>query len=433
MDIVEYLYNAFPFYERQGKSGYKPGMFNSFALDEHFGYPHRSFKTIHIAGTKGKGSTSHMLASILQEQGYKTGLYTSPHLVNFNERIQINGKPIETSFIENFVDANKVFIESLSPSFFEVTTAMAFAYFAAENVDIAVIEVGLGGRLDCTNVISPILSVITNISKDHKDLLGDTLEKIAAEKAGIIKSGIPVVIGESQFETKPVFNLIAQEKKASIIFADQEIKVKRIAWQPFQNFEIEYDGFIRTYELGLLGKYQENNIKTVIQSLRLLQEIVTIDQSSIENGLRNVIKNTSLQGRWQQISSKPDVFCDIGHNEAGIESVMNHISLLNYDKIHIILGMVNDKDISSIMKYLPRNAEYYITKPSIERAMELSVLAKNFEKEGLFYSICENVDAAIKKVIKNADCNDLIFIGGSNFVVADALKSDIFSEKLLRN
>jgi len=433
MDIVEYLYNAFPFYERQGKSGYKPGMFNSFALDEHFGYPHRSFKTIHIAGTNGKGSTSHMLASILQEQGYKTGLYTSPHLVNFNERIQINGKPIETSFIENFVDANKVFIESLSPSFFEVTTAMAFAYFAAENVDIAVIEVGLGGRLDCTNVISPILSVITNISKDHKDLLGDTLEKIAAEKAGIIKSGIPVVIGESQFETKPVFNLIAQEKKASIIFADQEIKVKRIAWQPFQNFEIEYDGFIRTYELGLLGKYQENNIKTVIQSLRLLQEIVTIDQSSIENGLRNVIKNTSLQGRWQQISSKPDVFCDIGHNEAGIESVMNHISLLNYDKIHIILGMVNDKDISSIMKYLPRNAEYYITKPSIERAMELSVLAKNFEKEGLFYSICENVDAAIKKVIKNADCNDLIFIGGSNFVVADALKSDIFSEKLLRN
>jgi len=329
MDIVEYLYNAFPFYERQGKSGYKPGMFNSFALDEHFGYPHRSFKTIHIAGTNGKGSTSHMLASILQEQGYKTGLYTSPHLVNFNERIQINGKPIETSFIENFVDANKVFIESLSPSFFEVTTAMAFAYFAAENVDIAVIEVGLGGRLDCTNVISPILSVITNISKDHKDLLGDTLEKIAAEKAGIIKSGIPVVIGESQFETKPVFNLIAQEKKASIIFADQEIKVKRIAWQPFQNFEIEYDGFIRTYELGLLGKYQENNIKTVIQSLRLLQEIVTIDQSSIENGLRNVIKNTSLQGRWQQISSKPDVFCDIGHNEAGIESVMNHISLLN--------------------------------------------------------------------------------------------------------
>jgi len=433
MDIVEYLYNAFPFYERQGKSGYKPGMFNSFALDEHFGYPHRSFKTIHIAGTNGKGSTSHMLASILQEQGYKTGLYTSPHLVNFNERIQINGKPIETSFIENFVDANKVFIESLSPSFFEVTTAMAFAYFAAENVDIAVIEVGLGGRLDCTNVISPILSVITNISKDHKDLLGDTLEKIAAEKAGIIKSGIPVVIGESQFETKPVFNLIAQEKKASIIFADQEIKVKRIAWQPFQNFEIEYDGFIRTYELGLLGKYQENNIKTVIQSLRLLQEIVTIDQSSIENGLRNVIKNTSLQGRWQQISSKPDVFCDIGHNEAGIESVMNHISLLNYDKIHIILGMVNDKDISSIMKYLPRNAEYYITKPSIERAMELSVLAKNFEKEGLFYSICENVDAAIKKVIKNADCNDLIFIGGSNFLVADALKSDIFSEKLLRN
>ena len=433
MDIVEYLYNAFPFYERQGKSGYKPGMFNSFALDEHFGYPHRSFKTIHIAGTNGKGSTSHMLASILQEQGYKTGLYTSPHLVNFNERIQINGKPIETSFIENFVDANKVFIESLSPSFFEVTTAMAFAYFAAENVDIAVIEVGLGGRLDCTNVISPILSVITNISKDHKDLLGDTLEKIAAEKAGIIKSGIPVVIGESQFETKPVFNLIAQEKKASIIFADQEIKVKRIAWQPFQNFEIEYDGFIRTYELGLLGKYQENNIKTVIQSLRLLQEIVTIDQSSIENGLRNVIKNTSLQGRWQQISSKPDVFCDIGHNEAGIESVMNHISLLNYDKIHIILGMVNDKDISSIMKYLPRNAEYYITKPSIERAMELSVLAKNFEKEGLFYSICENVDAAIKKVIKNADCNDLIFIGGSNFVVADALKYDIFSKKLLRN
>jgi len=433
VDIVEYLYNAFPFYERQGKSGYKPGMYNSFALDEHFGHLHKAYKTIHIAGTNGKGSTSHMLASILQEQGYKTGLYTSPHLVEFNERIRVNGKPIETSFIETFVENHKDFIESLSPSFFEVTTALAFAYFAAEKVDIAVIEVGLGGRLDCTNVISPILSIITNISIDHKDLLGDTLEKIASEKAGIIKSRIPVVVGESQPETESVFRALAQERNAPIFFADQEIKAKRIAWQPFQTFAIETGCLSGIYELGLLGNYQENNCKTVMQAIDLLQETIKIEQSSIVNGLRKVIVNTGLQGRWQQLLSQPDVFCDIGHNEAGIKSVMQHINSLKYNHVYIILGMVNDKDIASIVKFLSRDATYFLTQPSIERAMSVSKLAEIFEKEGFKSLIFENVVSAIKKVLEIADCNDLIFIGGSNFVVADALKYDIFSKKLLRN
>ena len=430
-DIIEYLYTVFPFYERQGKPGYKAGMFNSFALDEHFGHPHQLYKTIHIAGTNGKGSTSHLLASILQEQGYKTGLYTSPHLVEFNERIRVNGKPIETTYIERFIEENKDFIESLSPSFFEVTTAMAFAYFASQKIDVAVIEVGLGGRLDCTNVLSPILSIITNISFDHKDILGNTLGLIAAEKAGIIKSGIPVVIGESHPATKGVFKAFANEKHAPIQFADQNIKVIRKAYQPYQRFEIENGSFPGIYDVGLFGEYQIKNIKTVMQALEIIQRFIKIEESAIDRGVRMVIENTGLQGRWQKLSSKPDVFCDIGHNEAGIESIMQQINSLEYDNKYFVWGMVNDKDIASIVKLLPRNAVYYLTQPSIERAMSVSLLEKYFKKEGLTYQICENVEVAIKKVQKKADCNDLIFIGGSNFVVADTIKSNIFSKKAL--
>jgi len=433
LDIIEYLYTVFPFYERQGKSGYKPGMFNSYALDEHFKHPHTTYKTIHVAGTNGKGSTSHMLASILQEQGYKTGLYTSPHLVDFNERIRVNGKGIETSYIEFFIKEHKEYIESLLPSFFEVTTALAFAYFASQNVDVAVIEVGLGGRLDCTNVITPLVSVITNISFDHKDLLGDTKAKIATEKAGIIKQGIPVVIGETHSETEAVFRAIAHEKQAPIIFADQEIQAVRTSTQPYQTFAIDNGTFKGIYELGLLGNYQAMNIKTVLQSLAIMQKTLTIDHTAIENGLRNVIKNTGLQGRWQQLAEQPDVFCDIAHNEAGIDSLMQQIKTLSYQTIHIVWGMVNDKDIATIITLLPRNAVYYLTRPSIERAMPVTVLAENFKKEGLNHTIYDNVDSAVKKVQENASCNDLIFIGGSNFVVADALKNAIFSKKLLRN
>jgi len=425
-DVLEYLYTTFPFYERQGKSGYKPGMYNSFALDEHFGHPHKAYKTIHVAGTNGKGSTSHMLASILQEQGYKVGLYTSPHLVDFNERIRVNGKPIETSFIESFVETHKDYIESLLPSFFEVTTALALFYFASQKVDIAVIEVGLGGRLDCTNVIIPLLSIITNISFDHKDLLGDTLAKIANEKAGIIKANIPVVIGETDSETEPVFRSIASEKMSPIVFADQTQQAVKVTSKTFQQFTVGNDALAGTYQLGLLGAYQEKNIKTVFASLEILRMTIQIDKTSIENGLRNVIENTGLQGRWQKLASNPDVFCDIGHNEAGIASVITQIKSLEYKAVYIVLGMVNDKDIASIIHLFPENAAYYLTQPSIERAMPVAKLAKYFENRGLKHCICENVETAIKKVQKKAECNDLIFIGGSNFVVADALKSAIF-------
>ena len=432
--ILDYLYKTFPFYERQGKNGYKPGLSNSMLLDEHFEHPHRAYKTIHVAGTNGKGSTSHMLASILQEQGYKVGLYTSPHLVEFNERIRVNGKKIENEFISQFVDKHKEYIESLSPSFFEVTTALAFVYFKTQNVDIAVIEVGLGGRLDCTNIIHPIVSIITNISYDHKDILGNTLTEIATEKAGIIKHKTTVVIGESLPETELVFRKIAEEKESPIFFADKDIEMKITNLPSFRLFEILNGNMEGFYYSKLLGDYQINNFKTVIKAVEILKECIVLDAISVKKGIRCVCKNTGINGRWQKIASKPLIYCDVAHNEAGIALVMQQINKINKKKkhvVHIIWGMVNDKDIAGIITCMPSDAKYYLTQPSVERAMDVSDLAKCFEKAGFSYVLCENVSSAIKKAKENATLNDLIFIGGSTFTVADAFKNEKFSKKLL--
>lgn len=420
--IIEYLYNAFPFYERQGKSGYKPGMSNTLALDEFFNHPHRHYKTIHVAGTNGKGSTSHMLASILQEQGYKIGLYTSPHLIEFNERIRVNGVVVNDDAVVAFIEQNKAFIESLSPSFFEVTTAFALWYFAQQKVDIAVIEVGLGGRLDCTNVINPLVSVITNISFDHKDLLGYTLPEIAREKAGIIKDSTTVVIGQTQAEIKDIFIETAQQKQAPIYFADKCVELQKTEIDGQPTFTILKPLVCEKIQPDLHGLYQEKNIKTVIQTIDILKTKIDISDNSIKNGIEHVIQNTGFMGRWQKLSSNPDVYCDVAHNEDGISLVMEQIKHTTYKTLHIVWGMVNDKDIESVMKYLPKHARYYLTQPSIERAMSVEILRNQFQKYDLSFEIFPEVKKALENAKKNAMPNDLIFIGGSTFVVSDALK-----------
>ena len=428
---VEYLYNRLPVFQHHGSAALKHGLSGILKLSAHLGNPHKSFKSIHVAGTNGKGSTSHMLASILQSAGYKTGLYTSPHLIDFRERIRLNGRMVPKGFVINFVKKNKAFIEANSFSFFEVTVGMCFQYFAEQKIDIAVVEVGLGGRLDSTNIISPELSIITNISYDHKNILGDTLEKIAYEKAGIIKNRVPVVVSSQQEGIKNIFIIKAKEEKAKIYFAtDYQILTKSKLRNNKREIEVlnVHSKEKRLYKLDLLGIYQEKNVLGVLQGVALLQQQgYQIEYAAIAQGLSKTIKQTGLMGRWQKIQNQPQVFCDTGHNEDGIRQVMYCIQQQKFKQLHIVFGVAKDKSLDDILPLLPSNAAYYFCKASVFRALDSqSILeaAQGFNLKGHAY---DTVAQAYEAAIQNAHKDDLIYVGGSTFVVADLLA--IFKKK----
>lgn len=400
-----YLYNSVPMFQQVGSSAYKEGLENTLTLDEHFGHPHRNFHSIHVGGTNGKGSCSHTLAAILQEAGYRVGLYTSPHLVDFRERIRVNGQPIPEDYVVRFVEEERDFFEPLHPSFFELTTAMAFRYLSDEHVDVAVIEVGLGGRLDCTNIIQPDLCIITNISFDHTQFLGDTLEKIAGEKAGIIKSKTPVVIGETTSETKPVFAKKALETGAPIFFAEE-------------NEKNDYPGL----ECELKGLYQTKNTRTLLTAIPQLQKIgYKLNEQAVRSGFAHVCELTGLTGRWQKLQDTPTLICDTGHNVGGITYITEQLKEQSYRKLHMIIGMVNDKDIRGVLALLPKDAEYYFTKASVKRALPEKELALLASEAGLQGDCYPDVPSAVRAAQEKSLPEDFIFVGGSSFIVADLL------------
>lgn len=401
-DTLDWMFAQLPMYQRQGQSAYRKDLTNTLKLADHLNHPEEKFKSIHVAGTNGKGSTSHMLASILQEAGYKIGLYTSPHLKDFRERIKINGHCITEEFVIDFIKTNRSFFEENQLSFFEMTVGMAFNYFVMEKVDLGVIEVGMGGRLDSTNIIKPEVSVITNIGLDHTQFLGESLGEIAKEKAGIIKENIPVVIGETQRETKPVFLDVARKNDAEIIFADELISTE--------------------YKSDLQGSYQEKNIKTVVQTVYELQKLgYDISEANIEKGFKNVVANTGLLGRWQELGHNPKIICDTGHNREGLAYVMKQLKQEEYKKLHIVFGVVSDKNIEGIVDLLPKEATYYYCKPDIARGMKANVLKSTLDDYGIKGSVYSSVNEAYKAARQNADVADLIFVGGSTFVVAEII------------
>ncbi|MGC3976912.1 MAG: folylpolyglutamate synthase/dihydrofolate synthase family protein [Paludibacteraceae bacterium] len=417
---IEYLYNSLPVFHHIGGAAYKPGLENSIRLMSLLHNPQNSYKTIHVAGTNGKGSVSHSLAAILQSAGYHVGLYTSPHLVDFKERIRVDGEMIDEEYVIDFVEENKQLFEEIKPSFFETTMAMSFAYFAHCKVDVAVIEVGLGGRLDSTNIIAPVLSVITNISYDHTQFLGNTLQKIASEKAGIIKPYTPVVVGESLPETKLVFIEKANKENARIVFAEDIYNVEFIDYE--ENSAVFNIGDYKMLKLGLKGEYQYKNVVTILSAIdELVHAGFVIKEDSVRYGLENVVRLTGLQGRWQILQNHPLTIADTGHNKAGIKFVVNQLKRQKYNKLHVIIGMVNDKDISGVLALLPSDAEYYFTNAHIERALQAETLKEEAEKYKLTGNIYSSVEQAVKEASKNAGDEDLIFIGGSNFVVGEAL------------
>jgi len=410
-------------FHRIGEPALKPTLDNTVALCTILNNPQEKFKSIHIAGTNGKGSSSHMIASVLQEAGYKTGLYTSPHLKNFTERIRIDGKEISEKKVVDFVQVNKIHFERIQPSFFEMTVALAFDYFAEEKIDVAVVEVGLGGRLDSTNIIHPILSLITNISFDHEKILGNTLKAIASEKAGIIKKSVPVVVSEFQEEVQEVFEKKADLENASLINATKIYSINNPSFNKGK-FRADINKNNKTYytdiEIDLPGIYQAHNVLGVMATLDQLKlHGFELDEKSIREGLSKVVTNTGLKGRWQVLNSKPLTICDTGHNEAGIRYVVEQLKTLTYQKLHFVLGTVNDKSIEKIVKLLPKEAQYYFCKPNIPRGLDASLL----QQEGLNYQLkgepYPSVESAIDAASKNAQSEDLIFIGGSNFVVAE--------------
>lgn len=402
-ETLEWMFNKLPMYQTQGATAYRKDITNTVLLAEHLGNPEKQLRCIHVAGTNGKGSTSHLLASVLMEAGYKVGLYTSPHLKDYRERITINGEPISEAHVVQFITNNKAFFETHNLSFFEMSVGLAFDYFVKEEIDIAVIEVGMGGRLDSTNIITPLISVITNIGLDHTQFLGDTLEAIAFEKAGIIKNNIPVVIGEYVPETKPVFTAKAQETNSELYFASDLVK--------------------EDYPCGLLGDYQFYNKKTVIQTLRVLQEkqLLQVSEEAIKNGFLKVIDNTHLQGRWQQLGANPKIICDTAHNAHGLKVVMAQLKKEKYDQLHLVLGVVNDKKLDDILILLPKNAKYYFCQPNISRGLAAAVLQEKAATFGLKGVIYNSVSEAYEHSRKMAGVDDLIYIGGSNFVVAEIL------------
>lgn len=424
-ETTNWMFNKFPMYQKIGASAYKPDLGNITELLDFLGNPQNNFKTIHVAGTNGKGTVSHTLASVFQECGYKTGLYTSPHLIDFRERIRVNGQMIPEQNVIEFVGNNKEKFEDMQLSFFEMATGMAFDYFSKEKVDVAIIEVGLGGRLDSTNVILPELSVITNISLDHVSMLGDTLEKIAFEKAGIIKPNTPVVIGETQTETKDVFIKKAKECNAPIFFADQIVDCDKIHIESldYQKFDIWKDNelYIEAVEFPLLGYYQKKNLATVICAVKQLKTKFNIEKKDIVNGLEFVVKNTNLMGRWQILGRQPVVIADTGHNVGGIKEIVMQLSDMSFKKIHFVLGCVNDKDIDGILQLLPHYAEYYFCKADIPRGLDAEILAEKAFAAGLRGKVYESVQHAYNSALNNASFDDVVFVGGSNFVVAEVI------------
>ena len=402
-ETVNWMFKQLPMYQNQGTSAYKVDLSNTNLLAKHLNHPERFFKSIHVAGTNGKGSTSHMLASVLQEAGYNVGLYTSPHLKDFRERIKINGTEISKQFVIGFIKKNQSFFEDHQLSFFEMTVGMAFDYFKKQSVDIAIIEVGLGGRLDSTNIITPEVSVITNIGFDHTQFLGRTYQAIATEKAGIIKPKVPVVIGETQPETTDVFINIAESNASEIYFADQLIK--------------------QSFESDLKGSYQKHNIKAVVQTVNVLntQKRFSISEEQLITGLKNVVNNTALKGRWQVLQDKPKIICDTAHNKEGLSYIMTQIADEAYNKLHMVFGVVNDKDLESILPLLPKQAIYYFCKPDIPRGMDANVLKSKFLSYGFKGQSYSTVNEAFNSAKKNSEEEDLIYVGGSTFVVAEII------------
>jgi len=420
-ETIAYLYEKLPLFSRIGEAAYKKDLHNTIALCEKIQNPHQKIKTIHIAGTNGKGSVSHMLAAILQQAGYKTGLYTSPHLYDFRERIKINGEMISENAVINFTKAINPWIEEISPSFFEVTVAMAFDYFYKSEVDIAVIETGLGGRLDSTNVINPVLSIITNIGWDHMNLLGNSLEAISYEKAGIIKENTPVVIGKKQEESWPVFTLIAKQKNATIQLASTNCPVKEYKWKEnLLEVAIEKENSLHSYQLDLTGVYQVENISTVCCAVdQLRKNGFSISEESLIKGLRNVSTITGFQGRWEKIASNPSVILDVAHNVDGIRQVLRQLEMIDYNHLHIVIGMVKDKEIEKVLSLLPKTATYYFTQAQLPRALPAQDLEASAKKTGLTGFVFNTVNSAIEEAQKNARIDDLILVCGSLFIIGE--------------
>ena len=425
-ETLDYLFNALPMFQRVGASAYKADLTNTLFLCSHLGNPEKRFKTLHIAGTNGKGSTSHALAAVFQAAGYKTGLYTSPHLKSFTERIRIDGKEITEEGVVEFVANNKAFLDQLQPSFFEMTVGMAFWYFAKEAVDIAVIEVGMGGRLDSTNVIHPELCVITTIGYDHTQFLGNTLPLIAGEKAGIIKQGVPVVISQTQKETEAVFSQQAAAMQATIVFADQLWEVAKIqvsedsSIQQLANFKVRSSDGEFNLKFGLNGDYQRFNLPGILEAVKQLRDQGwNLPDQALKAGLENVTEQTGLKGRWQLLQLKPLIIADTGHNEAGILEVVNQLKNYSYSQLWMVIGMVNDKDISKVLDLLPKEATYIFCQASIPRAMDAYELERKGNEKGLIGQVISKVTDALEFARKNASPDDLIFIGGSTFVVAE--------------
>jgi dihydrofolate synthase/folylpolyglutamate synthase len=401
-ETMQWLFSQLPLYQNVGKSAYKADLSQTLKLAKELNHPEHQFKSIHVGGTNGKGSTAHMLASVMQEAGYKVGLYTSPHLKDYRERIRINGEMISEDFVVNFVAANKSFFEANALSFFEMSVGMAFDYFAQEQVDIAVVEVGLGGRLDSTNILNPEVSVITNIGLDHTQFLGTTLEVIAGEKAGIIKPNTPIVIGETQLETELVFRTKATKEQAPIYFADQRIET--------------------TPPTSLKGVYQIHNVRTVLQTVAILNTgVFTISAKAVQQGLLKVTENTGLRGRWEVLGSFPTLICDTAHNREGLSLVFKQLQTEEFQRLHVVLGMVNDKDVLSLLELFPKQAQYYFCKPNVPRGLEASQLAQIFTEHGFEGSIYPSVKDALKAAKQSASHDDLIYIGGSTFVVAEII------------
>ncbi|MBU2901364.1 bifunctional folylpolyglutamate synthase/dihydrofolate synthase [Maribacter dokdonensis] len=400
-ETLDWMFAQLPMYQNKGKVAFNSKLDGITLFASHLGNPHTNFKSIHVAGTNGKGSSSHLLASVLQEAGYKVGLYTSPHLKDFRERIRINGKKINKDWVIDFIENNSSFFEQRKLSFFEMTVGMAFSYFDKESVDIAIIEVGLGGRLDSTNIILPEVSLITNIGLDHTDILGDTIPEIAREKAGIIKPNTPVVVSEFNEETAPIFKEVANKRNSKILFADS-------------------GNYNSDYEIGLLGSYQKRNIKGVLGTLNLLKGFEIREEDKV-NGFKNVVKNTGLMGRWQKIGDQPTVICDTAHNKDGLSYVLEQLKNQEFDTLHIVIGVVKDKNITDILPLFPKNAVYYFCKPKIFRGLDENILARQFYDLNFKGEIYKSVNKAFKTAKKQAKKSDLIYVGGSNFVVAEVL------------
>lgn len=425
-ETIQYLFNSAPLFQHVGGAAYKEGLSTTHILDAHFDHPHNQYKTIHIAGTNGKGSCAHTIAAILQHTGLKVGLYTSPHLVDFRERIRINGEMMPQQYVIDFVEEERSFFEPLHPSFFELTTALAFKYFAEQHVDVAVIEVGLGGRLDCTNIISPILSIITNISFDHTQFLGNTLAQIASEKAGIIKHKVPVIIGECNAETRSVFEHKAHEVEAPILFAEDNKEVLSSEFSDLYGHKLRH---YTTRSFGdiygeLTGECQIKNANTILCALHSLSKIFSVTHEDITYAFKHVCEMTGLRGRWQILQEHPTIICDTGHNTGGWQYLAHQLAQIatSGNKLHIVFGMASDKDIERVMSTLPHEACYYWTKASVKRATSEQTIANIATKYDLHGKTYSNVAEAYEAAVNNASTNDYIYVGGSSFIVADLLR-----------